>query len=150
MEKAITQPTIQQQQELDALIENKKTSVMLRGKKIYIKGLHNGTLRKISTIILNEKDDLKVTTKTAAAIRLNGYWAIKFRYWFLWRWMYYVRQYDEKELSELVSEGKKKVDAESYYLNTILVTGMKDTIMQMTRKEVERFQAEHLGAQQRQ
>lgn len=60
--------------------------------------------------------------------------------------MYYVAQYDESELTEVVTEGKKKVDAESYYLNTILLTGMKDTIMQMTRKEVEQFQAAQAGA----
>lgn len=142
----IEQPTTEQERELSGVISNTPALVKLRNKKVKLSGLHPGTLRRISEIILNEKDDLKVTTKTAAAMLLNGYWSIKLFYWIKWRWMYYVAQYDESELTEVVTEGKKKVDAESYYLNTILLTGMKDTIMQMTRKEVEQFQAAQAGA----
>lgn len=144
----IEQPTTEQERELSGIMSNTPVTVKLGKKKVKLRRLHNGTLRKISEIILNEKDDLKVTTKTAAAILLNGYWSIKLLYWFKWRWMYYIVQYAESELTEVVTEGKKKVDAESYYLNTILLTGMKDTIMQMTRKEVEQFQAARVGAQQ--
>lgn len=73
---------------------------------------------------------------------LNGYFKIKFFYWFLWRWFYYVKQYLEIELHPLIDEGKKKVRAEDYYINTIFLIGMKDTMIAMTREEAERFRQE--------
>ena len=45
-------------------------------------------------------------------------------------------------LHPLIDEGKKKVRAEDYYLNTILLIGMKDTMIAMTRAEAERIRQE--------
>jgi hypothetical protein len=67
---------------------------------------------------------------------LNSFWAIKLWYWLKWRWFYYVKQYNENELTELLNLGKKKVPLDEYYTNTILLTALKDTSMMMKKTEV--------------
>lgn len=132
----------EEQKNLDAVVENTPTEVMLRNRKVKIYWLRRETMRRMSHIMLSDGDESKVSCKCAAMILLNGYWKIKMFYWLLWRWMYYVRQYYDKELEPIISEGKKKVPLEGYLTATILLTGMKDTMMTMTRKEVERIRQE--------
>ena len=72
----------------------------------------------------------------AALMVLNGFWSIKLLYWLKWRWFYYVKQYNETELTELLDLGKKKVPLDQYYTNTILLTALKDTSMMMKKEEV--------------
>ena len=90
----------------------------------------------------SEMDESKVNCKVAALFRLNGFFMIHLFYWLVWRWMYYVKEYRNEELLPYLAECKKKVGLESYIYTTILVTGMKDTVMSMTREEVEHIQAE--------
>ena len=89
----------------------------------------------------------KVVCKCAALMRLNGYWGIKLLYWWLWRWYYYVKQYNESELGEFIAECKKKVPVMDYLMCTTLLTAMMDTKKQMNRAEVNRIQVEQLSAQ---
>jgi hypothetical protein len=96
---------------------------------------------------MNGPDSDKNNCKVAACIVLNGLWPIKLRYWFLWRWFYYVKEYTDEQLAPLLEEGKKKVPVEAYYEATILAIGMKDTMMAMTRAEVERILQEHSTGQ---
>jgi hypothetical protein len=96
---------------------------------------------------MNGKDSDKNNCKVAACIILNGLWSIKLRYWFLWRWFYYVREYTDEQLAPIIEEGKKKVPVEAYYESTILAIGMRDTMMAMTRAEVERILQEHSTGQ---
>lgn len=145
--KTIEQPTHEDEKELDDILEATKSKVFVRGKEWAVSPLRNGTKRKITSIMLSDGKDDTVSCKCAAALRLNDYWGIKFLYWFLWRWFFYVRQYRDEELVEYISECKKKVGVEGYVIATTLLTGMKDTIMAMTREEVERFQAAQLSAQ---
>lgn len=142
------QPTIDAQQQLNSIIENKADVVTIRGKKFKLRYLIHETLRKVTDIILEKKGgETKVSCKCAAAMLLNDHWKLKMFWWFKWRWMYYVRQYREAELRDLIELGKKKVDVESYYLNTTYLIGLKDTMMAMTREEVERFLAGQAGGQ---
>lgn len=89
----------------------------------------------------------KVLCKCAAVIRLRGFVKLKMLYGLLWRWYYYVKEYGSEELLPYITESKKKVPAETYYASIILLTGMKDTMMAMTREEVDRFQAAQLMEQ---
>lgn len=147
MAKAKRQPTEEEQQNLDEVLEDSVSEVELRGRKMKIGWMRKGTLRKISHIMLSDDDEMRVTTKCAAAMVLNGYWRIKLLWWLLWRKWYYLNQYSDKELSKIIDEGKKKVQVLSYYVNIISLTEMKDTILAMTREEVERYRQGQATAQ---
>lgn len=141
--KNITQPSIKDEILLNDIAEAEKDVVVLRGNKWRIGWLRNGTKRKITQIFLKEKQEDKVGAKCVAALILNGYWKINLFYWFLWRWFYYVKQYSDIEMLPVVEMCKKKLQVTGYFVLTILLTGIKDTIMMMTREEAERS---HRGA----
>ena len=104
-EQKIEQPTLDAQQLYLALINNDAEEVeILRTKKKYkIRWLKNGQLEKLTRLLLHKKtldentstgsdvmdailEDSKLACKAAAIIILDGYWKLKFRYWYLWRW----------------------------------------------------------------
>lgn len=147
MSKKLTPPTPEDELLLNSVVEDKADEIMLRKKKCRVRWMRNCTLRKVSDIQHTEKDELKVNTKCVAAMLLNDYWKIRFFWPFLWRWFYYVKQYSDEELLPVIALCKKKVLVESYYAATILLTEMRDTVMQMSREEVRRFRRESIGAQ---
>lgn len=106
--KTVNPPTEKEEALLDSIVENSKDTVEIRGRKWHVAWMRNGTKRKVTHIMLTEKEDDKVNSKCAAAIVLNGYWKILFFYWFLWRWFFYVMQYSDEELLPLIETGKKK------------------------------------------
>ena len=138
-EKILEQPDDEMQALQKAVVMDKADEVMLRNKKIKMKFIRAGVRSKLTDIYLNETNESKVGAKCAAVVVLNGFWAIKLFYWFLWRWFYYIKQYTDEEYIPLMSMCKKKVGVENYFLLTKLLTGMKDTLMTMTRKETEQF-----------
>lgn len=143
----IEQPNEEQHQRLNEILEAQKEDVVLGDSVVRVGWLHAGTIRKFTDIMNDKKHHpSKVNAKAVACIVLNGYWKIKFFWWMLWRWYYYVKQYHEAELSPVIEAGKKKVPVEAFLVNTISLTGMRDTMMQMTKEEVERIQAEQLMA----
>ena len=147
MARVKRQPIIEEERLLNSVVEDEVSRVDVRGTTYKLKYMRNATIRKITDVMLKDGDDSKVSSKCAALMVLNGYFKIKFFYWFLWRWFYYVKQYLEIELHPLIDEGKKKVRAEDYYINTIFLIGMKDTMIAMTREEAERFRQELSTAQ---
>jgi hypothetical protein len=78
-----------------------------------------------------------VGCKCLAAARLNGYFKIKFLWWFLWRFYFYIRQYRDLEIAEAVALIKKKAIAALavYSLNTTLLIETRETVMKMNRAE---------------
>ena len=142
MARVKRQPTTEEERLLNSVVEDEVSRVVVRSTTYKLKYMRNATIRKITNVMLKDGDDSKVSSKCAALMVLNGYFKIKFFYWFLWRWFYYVKQYLEIELHPLIDEGKKKVRAEDYYINTIFLIGMKDTMIAMTREEAERFRQE--------
>ena len=171
--KIVKQPTTEEQRMLKEVTSEEVSYVNVRGKRWKVGWIKNGTLDHVSRILLErnakvsgnenetdaytkeyEKDPVrvggrenKVACKCAALLKLNGYWSIKFLYWILWRWYYYVKQYSDTELFEFVEECKKKLPVMDYLMCTTLLTAMMDTKKQMNRAEVSRFQAEQLSAQ---
>lgn len=166
-EPHVDQPTDAQQREYRSMVDDTPTEVgILRTKKKYlIKWIKNGAIEKLSRLLVHAGDtdngdgtadenvygaicsDAKLACKAAALFVLNGYWSIKFKYWFLWRWWYYVRQYDSIQLQPIISVGKKKLPLMQFFGTTTLLTGVKDTLMQMRTKEVEHILQEHALAQ---
>lgn len=155
-EQKIEQPTIDAQQIYLSLISNDAEEVqILRTKKKYkVRWLKNGQLEKLSRLLLHKKtidkedttgreildeilEDSKIACKSAAIILLDGYWKLKLRYWFLWRWFYYVRQYDNIQLLPILETGKKKVPQMQFFKTIMSLTEAKDSLMRMRAKEVE-------------
>ena len=138
-DKTINQPTTSEQKTLDDVLENSIDYATLRGKKIGIKWLHRGTIRRLTHVLHSCKAEDEVTAKCASLIVLNNWWKIVLFHWLYWRMLW--KKYTDTELTDIVAVGKKKVELQKLeYLNvTMFLTGMKDTIMTMTRKEAERI-----------
>lgn len=136
-DKNIQQPAEEQKKELDNVLANSTDYVKLRNRKIGIKWMRRGTIRKITHAMHACKNEDEITAKCASLIILNNWWKIKLFHSVLWRMLY--ASYSDEELLNIVVAGKKKVDLQALqYLNaTIFLTEMKDTTMMMTRAEAE-------------
>lgn len=156
LEPKVEQPSLDIQQLYLSLISNDAEEVeILRTKKKYkIRWLKNGQLEKLTRLLLHKKtideqkttgsdvmdailEDTKLACKAAAIIILDGYWKLKFRYWFMWRWFYYIKQYDNIQLIKILEVGKKKVPLKQFYGTITSLTEAKDTLMRMRTEEVE-------------
>lgn len=136
--KAPTQPTLEDERELERIVDNDEEYVTLRGRRIGLRDLNSWGLHKISRIMVKEGDDeLSVGCKCLAAARLNGYFKIKFFWWWLWRFYFYIRQYRDIEIAAAIAVIKKKAIAvlAVYSLNTTLLIETRETVMKMNRAE---------------
>jgi hypothetical protein len=166
-EPKIEQPSVQAQRTYASIRDNDATVVSVLGtkKKYKIRWLKNGQIDKLSRLIIRKSDtdndderksnalddvldDSKLSCKAAAIYILDGYWKLKFRYWFLWRWFYYIRQYDNEQLQPLLDAGKKKVPLTQFLLATMSLTEAKATAMNMRMEELERILQERATVQQ--
>ncbi len=157
-EPTVNQPTLEEQREYKSLTENTPTEVVIprTNKKYLIKWLKYGQLNKLSKLLIRKKgvddnsdnkdltqaleliiEDSKIACKAAAIYVLNDFWILHLKYWFLWRWFYYIRQYDYMQLQPLLVEGKKKVPLMQFFGATTSLIGAKDTLLQMTTMEAE-------------
>lgn len=143
----VKKETPEDEKELNAVVKNIKDEVKIGRHTWKIGYLHYGTKRKITDILVSEKEEDKVTAKCAAALALNGCFKIALFHWFLWRWFYYIKEYTDKDYLDIISLCKKKVGVEDYCVAIIYLTEMKDTIKMMTRKEVNLIRQENFGAQ---
>lgn len=155
-EPRVEQPSLENQKLYLSMINNDPEVVgILRTKKKYkIRWLKNGQLEKLTRLLLHKKaideesttgsevldailEDTKLACKASAIIILDGYWKLKFRYWYLWRWFYYIRQYDNSQLFAILDAGKKKVPLTQFYVTITSLTEAKDSLMRMRTEEVE-------------
>lgn len=144
--KAPSQPLMSEERELFGAVENETEYVEIRGRRYGFGDLCGWGRHKITKVLLKEGgDEFAVACKCLAAARLNGYFSILFFWWILWRWYYFVRRYTDSELTDAIVLIKKKVASGSYFLNTTLLIGMRETMMQMNREEVAASLREHSG-----
>ena len=155
-EPKIEQPSVEAQRNYASIRDNDATIVEILGtkKKYKIRWLKNGQVDRLSRLLIRKGDtdnedgtkdnaldaiieDSKLACKAAAIIILDGYWKLKFRYWYLWRWFYYIRQYDNIQLQGLLEEGKKKIPLVQFLATTMLLTGARATLMNMRTEEAE-------------
>jgi hypothetical protein len=164
-EPKIEQPSLDAQKTYASIRDNDATVVGVLGtkKKYRIRWVKNGQIEKLSRLLIRKGDtddndgevnaldavlsDTKLACKAAAIYILDGYWKIKFRYWFLWRWFYYVRQYDNVQLQAILDEGKKKLPLTQFLMTTMSLTGARATLMTMRTEEAERTLQELATAQ---
>ena len=145
--KKIEQPSVELQEVLDDILNETPTEYTFRGKKRMLGWLHKGTTRKFTHIELKEKNEWKKRIKQCAVVQLNNVWKIRFFYWLLWRYYYYIIDLDVWEVLGVLNIAKKKIQSAAFQLTTILATAMTDTMMTMTKVEVEHIQAEQVGAE---
>lgn len=143
--KKIEQPSVELQEVLDDILNETPTEYTFRGKKRMLGWLHKGTTRKFTHIELKEKNEWKKRIKQCAVVQLNNVWKIRFFYWLLWRYYYYIIDLDVWEVLGVLNVAKKKIQSAAFQLTTILATAMTDAMMTMTKAEVERIQAEQAG-----
>lgn len=136
--KAPTQPSLDDERALEGIVDNEKEYITIRGKRFGFRDLNGWGLHKISRIMVGDsEDELSIGCKCLAAARLNGYFKIKLFWWFLWRFYFYMKQYNDIEIAEAVALIKKKAIAALavYSLNTTLLIETRETVMKMNREE---------------
>lgn len=157
-EPKVEQPTREEQRGYTSLRDNDATIVSIKGtkKKYKLRWLRNGQIEKLSRLLIRKHEidnddentdnvlnaiiyDARLACKAAAIYVLDGYWKIKFRYWYLWRWFYYIRQYNADQLQEILDVGKKKVPLTQFCLLTMSLTEARATLMSMRTEEAERI-----------
>ncbi len=143
--KKIEQPNVELQEVLDDILNETPTEYTFRGKKRMLGWLHKGTTRKFTHIELKEKNEWKKRIKQCAVVQLNNVWKIRFFYWLLWRYYYYIIDLDVWEVLSVLNVAKKKIQSAAFQLTTILATAMTDAMMTMTKAEAEHIQAEQAG-----
>lgn len=90
--------------------------------------------------MLYAKKKHKLAAKAAACIILNGFFKIRLFHWFFWRWLYYVREYNDFQYSMIIIEGQKKSPVEAFLTGMQFLTLGKTTMMMETKKEVKQSQ----------
>lgn len=143
--KKIEQPNVELQEVLDDILNETPTEYTFRSKKRMLGWLHKGTTRKFTHIELKEKNEWKKRIKQCAVVQLNNVWKIRFFYWLLWRYYYYIIDLDVWEVLGVLNVAKKKIQSAAFQLTTILATAMTDAMMTMTKAEAEHIQAEQAG-----
>lgn len=166
-EPEIKQPSAESQKNYVSARDNDATIVEILGtkKKYKIRWLKNGQIDRLSRLLIRKGetddkdrnkdnaldaiiDDSKLACKAAAIYILDGYWKLKFRYWFLWRWFYFIKQYDNIQLQAILDEGKKKIPLTQFLMTTMSLTGAKGTLMNLRTEEAEHILQELATEQQ--
>ena len=109
-EKVVKDVTREDEQMQMSVTKNYADPVVVRGRTFMVKWMHPATADWITALMLKDSDDNKVIAQCAALIRLNGFWKAHLFYWFVWRWYYYVRQYNSEELAPLFEMAQKKLN----------------------------------------
>lgn len=142
---SVEQPAIELQRLLDSVLNESRTDVEFMGKTISLGWLHYEQVRKFSHVVLTEEDARKRDSKLCAILLLDGRWKMLFRYWWLWRKLYWFSDLDPVETLRLLDAAKKKIPSTACSLNTILATGMTDVMMTMRKAEVDASRAARPG-----
>lgn len=152
------QPEIEIQAEYLRLCNNEKSTLEIGGGKepIKIGWQHVYTMDRVTKYTLeveleNPKTNREkllfakkkhaLAVKAASCIILNDFFKIKFFHWFFWRWLLYVRQYNDMQLAMIIIEGQKKSPVEAFLTGMQFLTMGKTTMMTMTKKEAEQSRA---------
>lgn len=131
--------------------ESVKVSIPGTTKSYEISKLGNAQLVKVCRLLVSRAgydaddplsaivNDDKLACKVAAAIVIRGFFTMRLKWWLLWRWFYYVRQYDVMQLNELLSEGVSALPY-SETLNTYsMLSATREMLLHMTFAEAQRL-----------
>lgn len=133
--------------------EKKRVVVKIPGtsKSYEITKCGNAQFAKIAKLLMSRADydaddplaainrDSKLACKVAAAVVLHGFFTMKMKWWYLWRWFYYVRQYDVEQLNELLSEGIAALPYEETMNAYSILSATRETLKHMTFAEAQKL-----------
>ena len=135
--------------------ESEKKSVVVKipgtSKSYEIVKLGNAQFEKIVDLLMRRADydaddplaainrDSKLACKVAAAILLDGFFTMRLKWWYLWRWFYYVRQYDVEQLNELLSAGIAAIPYQETLETYSLLLATREKLMHMTVREAQKL-----------
>ncbi len=120
-----------------------------RTKKKYRVGtLQNSQLDALAKLLIGKDgqdssamdevlQDSKLACKAAAIYVTRGYFKLKLKYWFLWRWFYYIKQYDNTQLQPILSAGVGSTPYIDFLKTMSLLSNQRTTQMRMTAREAE-------------
>ena len=147
-EKIIKEATREDEKLLKSVTHNYADKVQVRNTTYNVRWMHPAIADRITCLIQKDGNDNKIISQGAALIVLGGFWKAHLFYWLLWRWFYYIRQYDNDQLQPLLDEMKKKIPLTQFLMTTMSLTGAKATLMNMRTEEAERTLQELATAQQ--
>lgn len=156
-------------EELLDLIQNTDTKLVLStGRVIKVGYVYSDVLDKLDRLALEhdknvkriEEKTLSVTegnkrmreyfSKATAAILLQKYIPLKLFWWIKWRIIHHYWNLTGSDYMQIISEAKKKVQQQEYYLAMALLTTMNDSFTIMTTKEATVFLRELKSASEQQ
>ena len=70
--KTVNPPTEKEEALLDSIVENSKDTVEIRGRKWHVAWMRNGTKRKVTHIMLTEKDSVLLLVLVALVLLRNA------------------------------------------------------------------------------
>ena len=155
------QPTLEERKEYMDIVEDSVSVVPIKGTKrsVRIRWIKPYTMERITKIWL-ERDLASVEVekgsdvlkdlakepyfafKEAALMILNHDIKIRLFYGIYWRWL--AHKYDETQIVDIISEGKKKLPLMAHFGVIAYSTDMRTDWMKMMAKEAERYRAELL------
>lgn len=139
-------------QQNDVVNENGLDYVVVeipRTKKKYRVGiLQNSQLDALAKLLIGKdgKDksamdevlqDSKLACKAAAIYVTRGWLRLKLTYWFLWRWFYYIREYDNTQLQPILSAGVGSTPYIDFLKTMSILNNQRTTQMRMTAREAD-------------
>lgn len=112
--------------------------------------LSNNQLDSMAKLLIPSKEnvadavieDAKIASKAAAIYLTPGFWKRKLTYWLLWRWLYYIKQYDCVQLQPILSAGNNSTPYIDFLKTMSILVNQKTTQMRMTRQEAEKVMQE--------
>lgn len=119
-------------------------------KKYLVRTLTPNQMEDLAKLLIPSKEnvadavieDTKIAAKAAAIYLRPGYWKRKLSYWFLWRWFYYIKQYDCAQLQPILSAGQNSIPYIDFLKTMSILVNQKTTQMRMTRAEAEKVMQE--------
>lgn len=156
------QPKIDIQLEYLKLCDREKDTLELGGgkKPVKIGWQHPYTMDKVTHYSLDvevkepkngierflyARQKHRLAAKAASCIILNNFFKINLFLWLHWRWLYYIRQYNDFQFAMIIIEGQKKSPVEAWQTGMEYLTMTKTSMMMMTKKEAEQFRAAQIS-----
>ena len=139
--------TAQEEIEKDENVLYTMVSIPRTKKKYKVRNPLTPTQLEAITRLLNQKSittetaiiqDLRIACKAAVIYLLPGFWKRKLTYWLMWRWFYYIKQYDCIQLQPIISTGYGSTPYVDFLRTVSVLSNQKTTLMQMTREEGEK------------
>lgn len=94
-----------------------------------------GKYKDLSEAIVLDK---KIAFKAAAIYTTPNYWKRKLSFWLKWRWLYYIKQYDDIQIQSILSAGNESTPYLDFLKNISLLCNARDTLSQMTMRKAEK------------